>query len=104
MYDPTVLARYYASRAESFLRHADEASPISRGIYLRLAELFDGLALSADRFAGQLRGEPATPGKAEPDAPVPPAPAKPKRKRAARKPAVTAPPYAGAPVSDEIRH
>jgi transposase len=47
MCDPNVLARYYASRAQRFSSLADENSSISATIYSRLAEVFNGLAVSA---------------------------------------------------------
>jgi len=105
MYDPTVLARYYASRAQSFSSLADENSSISRTIYLRLAEVFDGLAVSADRFGAQLRGEVyQEQNRVEPQAPIVPALSKPKRKRAPKKPSLTPTRSTDDVVIDEVRH
>jgi hypothetical protein len=105
MYDPTVLARYYASRAQSFSSLADENSSISRTIYLRLAEVFNGLAVSADRFSAELRGEVyQEQGSVQPQAPIVPAFSKPKRKRAPKKPSLTPTRFTDADVIDEVRH
>ena len=105
MYDPTVLARYYASRAQSFSRLADENSSISRTIYLRLAEVFNGLAVSADRLGAELRGEVyQEQSGVEPQAPIVPAFSKPKRKRARKKQSLTPTGFTDAVVIDEVRH
>jgi hypothetical protein len=106
MYDPTALARYYALRVQSFVNLANEGSSLSRMIYLRLAEVFDGLAASADRFATELRGEAhLEQGKVEPEAPIHvPVPARPKRKPASRKTSSAQTPLTHAAVIDEVRH
>ena len=105
MYDPTVLARYYARRAQSFSSLADENSSISRTIYLRLAEVFDGLAVSADRLGAELRGEVyQEQSRVEPQAPIVPAFSKPKRKRARKKPSLAPTGLTDAVVIDEVRH
>jgi hypothetical protein len=104
MYDPTALVRYYALRARSFVNLANEGSSLSRMIYLRLAEVFDGLATSADRFATELRGE-VEQRKVEPEAPIHmPVPARPKRKPASRKTSSAQTPLTHAAVIDEVRH
>ena len=106
MYDLTTLARYYALRARSFVNLANEGSSLTRTIYLRLAEVFDGLATSADRFAAELRGEAhLEQRKVEPDAPIHvPAPSRPKRRRASRKPSLDQTRPTDAAVIDELRH
>ena len=104
MYDPTVLARYYASRAQSFSRLADENSSISRTIYLRLTEVFNGLAVSADRLGAELRGEVYQEQSRVEQAPIVPAFSKPKRKRARKKPSLTPTGFTDAVVIDEVRH
>jgi len=106
MYDPTPLARYYASRVQSFVNLANEGSSLSRIIYLRLAEVFDGLATSADRFATELRGEvQLEQRKVEPEAPIHvPVPARQKRKPVARKTSSAQTPLPHGAVIDEARH
>jgi len=106
MYDPTPLARYYASRVQSFVNLANEGSSHSRIIYLRLAEVFDGLATSADRFAIELRGgAQLEQRKVEPEAPIHvPVPARQKRKPVARKTSSAQTPLPHAAVIDEVRH
>jgi hypothetical protein len=106
MYDPTPLARYYASRVQSFVNLANEGSSHSRIIYLRLAEVFDGLATSADRFAIELRGgAQLEQRKVEPEAPIHvPVPARQKRKPVARKTSSAQTPLPHAAVIDEARH
>jgi len=106
MYDPTALARYYALRVQSFVNLANEGSSHSRIIYLRLAEVFDGLATSADRFAIELRGgAQLEQRKVEPEAPIHvPVPARQKRKPVARKTSSAQTPLPHAAVIDEARH
>lgn len=107
MYDPTSLARYYALRAQGFLSLANEESSISHAIYRRLAEMFERLAASADRFAAELRGEapPLEQGKEEPETPIHvPVPSRSKRKRALRKPPLAQAQLTDAAVIDELRH
>ena len=105
MYDPTLLAKYYASCAHSFTSLADENSSISRTIYLRLAEVFNGLAVSADRFGAELRGEAyQEQSGVEPQAPIVPAFSKPKRKRAPKKASLTPTGFTDAVVIDGVRH
>jgi len=106
MYDPTPLARYYASRVQSFVNLANEGSSLSRIIYLRLAEVFDGLATSADRFAIELRGgAQLEQRKVEPEAPIHvPVPARQKRKPVARKTSSAQTPLPHGAVIDEARH
>jgi len=106
MYDPTALARYYASRVQSFVNLANEGSSLSRIIYLRLAEVFDGLATSADRFAIELRGgAQLEQRKVEPEAPIHvPVPARQKRKPVARKTSSAQTPLPHGAVIDEARH
>lgn len=105
MYDPTTLARYYASRAQSFVDLANEGSSLSRTIYLRLAEVFDGLAISAARFAAELRGEAhLEQKKMEREAPVVPAPSRSKRKPASRKRVQSPARFTDSAAIDEVRH
>jgi len=106
MYDPTSLARYYALRAQGFLSLANEESSISHAIYRRLAEMFERLAVSADDFAAELRGEaPLEEGKEEPETPIHvPVPSRSKRKRALRKPPLAQTQLTDAGVIDELRH
>src|SRR6185369_1550639 len=106
MYDPTPLARYYASRVQSFVNLANEGSSHSRIIYLRLAEVFDGLATSADRFAIELRGgAQLEQRKVAPEAPIHvPVPARQKRKPVARKTSSAQTPLPHGAVIDEARH
>ena len=106
MYDPTALARNYALRVQSFVNLANEGSSLSRMIYLRLAEVFDGLATSADRFATELRGEVQfEQRKVEPEAPIQvPVNTRPKRKPASRKTSSAQTPLPHADVIDEVRH
>ena len=106
MYDPTPLARYYASRVQSFVNLANEGSSHSQIIYLRLAEVFDGLATSADRFAIELRGgAQLEQRKVEPEAPIHvPVPARQKRKPVARKTSSAQTPLPHGAVIDEARH
>ncbi len=105
MYDPTSLARYYALRAQGFLSLANKESSISHAIYWRLGEMFERLAVSADRFAAELRGEaPLEQGKEEPETPShAPVPSRSKRKRALRKPPLAQTQLTDAGVIDELR-
>jgi hypothetical protein len=105
MYDPRTLARYYASRAQSYSSLADESSSIARTIYLRLAEIFNELGISADRFAAELRGEAKLELRKEEPGPAAIAPPpRSKRRRASRKQPLAPSQLTDAAVAAEARH
>ena len=105
MYDPRTLARYYASRAQGYASLADEDSSIARTIYLRLAEMFNELAISADRFAAELRGEAKVEQRKEEPAPAAIAsPPRSKRRRASRKQPLAPASFTETAVTGEVRH
>lgn len=104
MYDPRTLARYYASRAQGYASLADEGSSIARTIYLRLAEMFNELAISADRFAAELRGEAKLEHRKEEPEPVAAAsPPRSKRRRASRKQPSAPARFTDAAMASEVR-
>jgi hypothetical protein len=106
MYDPTALARHYALRAQSFVELANESSSPGRAIYLRLAEVFEGLATSAAHVAAELRGAaPLEQAKVEPQAPRHlPVPSRPKRRRAKGKSSLAPTRFTDGAATDELRH
>jgi hypothetical protein len=109
MYDPTILARHYAARAEGFHSLAQEGSAMTRAIYLRLAGMFEELAHAAERFiaapsAVAPQAEIPAQSAAEPEPPALPPPAKAKRKRGSKRPPATPPRFPETPAAEEIRH